>query len=79
MEKENPQKNKIVWKADCEFDLYINGMSDKNLTGMDSLIAVTPANVKIIYVGTTYYVCTVHLKILDNDFRLRDTMYYSGL
>ena len=74
---DKPLKNKISWKADCEFDLYVNALSDEKLTGIDSLIAATPAHVRIIYVGTSYYVCTGHMKIFGKEINLRDTLYYS--
>ena len=72
-----PQKNKIVWKGDCEYDMYINAFSDTPLTGDDSIIAATPAHAKIIYIDSLFYVCTAKLNVFDKNLQLRDTLYFA--
>jgi hypothetical protein len=69
-------KNKIVWKGDCKYDMFLNSLSDTKLTGDDSIIAATPAHVEIIEVKDSFYVCTVSLNIFNKEIRLKDTMYF---
>ncbi len=69
-------RNKIVWKGNCSFDLYINAYSEQKLTAEDSLIASTPAHVKIIFIGKTYYICTANISLYDVSIKLIDTVYY---
>ena len=73
---EVPLKSKIVWKNDCENEMYINAYSDRILTGDDSIIATTPANVKIIHIDKSYYVCIATLNIFGKSFVVRDTLYF---
>lgn len=70
-------KNRIVWKGDCEFDMFINALSDSPLTGDDSIIARTPVNVKIIHIEPTFYVCVAKLRIFDKNLELRDTLFFT--
>ena len=37
-------KNKIIWKRDCNYDMYINALSNSKLEKTDSLIATTPVS-----------------------------------
>lgn len=76
MEGSVPMRCKVIWKSDCEYDLYLNALSETRLTETDSIIASTPAHVQIIYVGKTFYVCTAKLKVFDKELNLRDTMYF---
>lgn len=69
-------KSKVIWKGDCQFDMFVNGLSETKLSGTDSLLAVTPAQVQIIYVGKKYYICTAKLNLLSKEIALRDTLYY---
>lgn len=69
-------KSKIVWRNDCEFEMFINALSDKKLTGFDSVLATTPAYINIIYVGNKFYVCTAKITIADRVINIRDTLYY---
>jgi len=71
-----PARCKVIWKGDCEFDMYLNALSETRLTGTDSIIASTPAHVQIIYVGKTFYICTVKLNVFDKELNLRDTVYF---
>ncbi len=71
-----PLKNKIVWKSDCEFDMFINRFSDSPLTGDESILARTPANVKIIHVDSTFYVCIAKIHVFGEDIELRDTLFF---
>jgi hypothetical protein len=74
--EEPPLRNKIIWKGDCEYDLFINAFSHKPLSEVDSIIAATPANVKIIHIDVSFYVCVARLNIFDKKIELRDTLYF---
>lgn len=73
---DKPLKSKIIWKSDCEYDMFINAYSDSRLTGDDSIIAATPAHVKIIHINRSFYVCVAKLKIFDRNIELRDTLFF---
>ncbi len=72
-----PLKSKIVWKSNCEYDMFINALSDSPLTGDDSIIARTPANVKIIHIESAFYVCIAKLSVFDRDLEFRDTLFFT--
>lgn len=69
-------KNKIIWKGDCNYDMYINALSNSKLEQMDSLIATTPASVEIVSVGSAYYVCQWKIKISTKEIEGTDTIYF---
>ena len=69
-------KSRIIWKSDCDYDMYLNALSGTKLTEFDSLIALTPAHVRIIYIGRVFYVCTVIFNLPDKEIKLRDTIYF---
>ena len=71
-----PIKSRIIWKSDCEYDMYLNALSDTKLTEFDSLMASTPAHIQVIYIGKKFYVCTVSLTIPEKEIKLRDTIYF---
>jgi hypothetical protein len=73
---ETPLKNKIVWRNDCEFDLYLDALSETPLTGTDSIFSTIPTSVEIVYIGKDYYVCKVRMKVYNKKIVLTDTMYY---
>lgn len=73
---DSPIKNKIVWKGNCKYDMFLNALSETKLTETDSIIARTPAHVQIIYIGKIYYVCTVELSVFNKNINLRDTIYF---
>ena len=73
---DTPLKSKIVWKGDCQYDMFINALSESPLTGDDSIIAATPARIKIIHIDTSFYVCTANLSVFGRTFEVRDTMYF---
>lgn len=66
---------KIIWKADCEYDMYINAFSDTKLSGADSVIAATPTSVRIVTVDNEKYICTWKLQFAGRNFEGRDTIY----
>ena len=70
-------RSKVVWKADCKYDMFLNAFSNVKLTGDDSIIAVTPAHVDVIAIRDSFYICTVKLNVFDKEIQLRDTMYFS--
>ena len=74
--EDTPFKNKIVWKGDCEYEMFINAFSDNPLTGDDSIIAATPARVNIIHIDTSFYVCVAKLSVFDKNLEFRDTLYF---
>ena len=69
-------KSRVIWKSDCEYDMYLNALSDTKLTGFDSLMALIPAHIQIIYIGKAFYVCTVSFSIPEKEINLRDTIYF---
>ncbi len=71
-------KNKIIWKRDCNYDMYINALSNSKLEKTDSLIATTPAFVEIVYVGSAYYICQWKMKILTKEIEGKDTIYFKS-
>ena len=73
-----PIRCKVIWKSDCEFDLYLNALSKTKLSETDSIIASTPAHVQIIYVGKTFYICTAKLNVFDKELNLQDTVYFGN-
>ena len=64
-------KSRIIWKSDCDYDMYLNPLSGTKLTEFDSLIASTPAHVRIIYIGRVFYVCTVIFNFPDKEIQLQ--------
>ena len=72
----NILKNKIVWKEDCKFEMYVNAFSDSKLTGLDSLLAATPSTVEITDLYPQYYVCKYKVTILNRNIEGTDTMYF---
>jgi hypothetical protein len=72
-----PSKNKVIWKNTCEYDMYMNALSDSLLNGDDSILAATPAHVKIIHIDTSFYVCIATLTVFDKSIELRDTLYFA--
>ena len=73
---DSPIKNKIVWKGDCMYDIFLNALSETRLTETDSIIARTPAHVQIFYIGKTYYICSVKLNVFNKNIDLKDTIYF---
>ncbi len=69
-------KSRIIWKGDCNYDMYINALSTTKLNSPDSLIAATPSHVEIIYVGSAFYICIVKMNVFDTNVQLRDTIYF---
>ena len=69
-------RNKIIWKGDCKYDMFINALSNSKLKTTDSLIASTPATVEIKKIGTTYYICEWEMKILTKELVGTDTIYF---
>jgi len=69
-------KNKIVWKGNCKYDMYLNALSDSTLDETDSIIAATPSHVEIIYIGETFYICTAKMNIFNKNLNFTDTIYF---
>jgi len=72
----NISKNKIAWKGNCQFDMYLNAFSDSTLNETDSIIAATPAHIEIIYIGDTFYICTAKMNIFNKNLDFTDTLYF---
>jgi len=72
----SPIKSKIVWKTACKYDMFINALSESGLTRVDSIIAVTPSHVEIIFIGNAFYVCIAKMNIFNKNLEFRDTIYF---
>ncbi len=68
--------NKIFWQTDCSYKMYIRTNVD-SLHKTDSLLAQIPANVEIIHIGDTFYVCTTSLMLTNKFLFYRDTIYFN--
>ena len=71
-------RSKIIWINECNYDMYINALSNSKLEKMDSLISVTPTSVEIISVNSTWYICHWKMKILSKEIEGSDTIYFKA-
>ena len=69
-------KNKIVWREDCKFDMYLNAFSNSKLGEIDSIIAATPSHVEIIDISDAFYIFITKMDIFNKKFNYMDTLYF---
>ena len=72
----SPLKSKIAWKGDCKYDMFVNSLSETKLAGFDSIVALTPSHVEVIYIGNTFYVCIAKMEIFNKSMEFRDTVFF---
>jgi len=68
-------KNRIIWKSDCAYTMYINALSDSKLEKIDSLISTIPISVDIVKIVDRYYICRSKFSIMNVDKEITDTIY----
>lgn len=70
-------RSKIIWKADCTYEMYVNSESKTKLSAFDSMIARMPAQVEITGIGHGYYTYKATVKQPGVFIELNDTIYCS--
>ncbi len=69
-------RNRVIWKSDCSFDLFINAYSKIKLSYKDSILATIPVNIEIKSVEKEYYTCLCTMNIFGDTIEILDTLYF---
>ncbi|HEU5164382.1 MAG TPA: hypothetical protein VFU29_02510, partial [Chitinophagaceae bacterium] len=58
------------------YEMFLNALSHAKFSEVDSIIAMTPSRVDIVFIGPRFYICTAKLDVFDKHFELKDTIYF---